>query len=82
MIHYQMIAKQLGVIVIFLSIRSKKEEVIAFLDELKAFLGKKDFDIDTDLTLIRKKKFGDEQKYSTPYTLLYLVRILIIKLCM
>ena len=29
-----------------------------------------DFDIDTDLMLIRKKKQGEDQKYSTPYTLL------------
>lgn len=29
-----------------------------------------DFDIDTDLKLIRKKKQGEDQKYSTPYTLL------------
>jgi len=29
-----------------------------------------DFDIDTDLTLIRKKKQGGNQKYSTSYTLL------------
>ena len=60
----------MGVINIFLSTKSNKKEVIAFLDELKALLGKDDFDIDTDLTLIRKKKSGDEQKYSTPYTLL------------
>ena len=26
--------------------------------------------MDTDLTLISKKKQGDDQKYSTPYTLL------------
>ena len=30
------------------------------------------FDIDTDLTLISKKKQGQDQKYSTPYTLLEL----------
>ncbi len=55
---------------IFLSIQSKKKEVIAFLDELSAILGKDDFDIDTDLTLIRKKKRDEKQKFSTPYTLL------------
>ena len=28
-----------------------------------------DFDINTDLNLIRKKKQGENQKFSTPYTL-------------
>lgn len=60
----------LEVVIIFLSTQSKKREVIAFLNELKAILENADFDIDTDLTLISKKKQGDEQKYSTPYTLL------------
>lgn len=55
---------------IFLSTQSKKKEVVAFLDELKLLLENADFDIDTDLKLIRKKKLGEEQKYSTPYTLL------------
>lgn len=57
-------------ILIFLSTQSKKKEVIAFLNDLKSILGKEDFDIDTDLMLIRKKKLGDDQKFSTPYTLL------------
>ena len=34
-------------IIIFLSIQSKEREVIAFLAELKEFLGKEDFDIDS-----------------------------------
>ncbi len=29
-----------------------------------------DFDINTDLNLIQRKKKGNDQKYSTPYTLL------------
>ena len=62
----------LEVFIIFLSIQSKKREVIAFLDELKSLFESADFDIDTDLTLIRKKKQGEDQKYSTPYTLLEL----------
>ena len=57
------------VIDIFLSTQSKKREVIAFLEELKDFLGKEDFDIDSDFTLIKKKKTDDEE-HSTPYTLL------------
>lgn len=54
---------------IFLSMQSKKGEVIAFLDELKELLEKENFNIDTDLTLIKKKKSNDEE-HSTPYTLL------------
>ena len=54
---------------IFLSIQSKKREVIAFLEELKDLLGKEDFDIDSDFILIKKKKTDDEE-HSTPYTLL------------
>ena len=57
-------------VIIFLSTQSRKREVIAFLDELKSILENADFDIDTDLTLISKKKQGQDQKYSTPYTLL------------
>lgn len=55
---------------IFLSTQSKKKEVVAFLDELKSILESADFDIDTNFTLIKKKKQGKDQKYSTSYTLL------------
>ena len=58
--------------IIFLSMQSKKSEVLMFLDELKSILYSKDFNLDTDLTLIRKKKKDVDQKYSTPYTLLNL----------
>ena len=54
---------------IVLSIQSKKREVIAFLEELKEILENDTFDIDTNFTLIRKKKPNDEE-HSTPYTLL------------
>jgi hypothetical protein len=57
------------VIFIFLSRISKRQEVLAFLEELKAFLKGNNFDIDHDLILIKKKKVDDEE-YSTPYTLL------------
>ena len=57
-------------IIIFLSTQSKKSEVIAFLNELKSILENEDFDIDKHLTLINKNKQGEDQKYSTPYTLL------------
>ena len=56
-------------IFIFLSRISKRQEVVAFLEELKAFLKGNDFNIDHDLILIKKKKVDDEE-YSTPYTLL------------
>ena len=54
---------------IFLSIQSKKREVITFLEELKGLLGKEDFNIDSDLILIRKKK-PDDEEHSTRFTLL------------
>lgn len=65
-----MIVYRLEVVIIFLSTQSKKSDVIAFLDDLKSVLESTDFDIDTELILIRKKKHGQDQKYSTPYTLL------------
>lgn len=55
---------------IFLSTQSKKREVVAFLDELQKLLERENFDINTDITLIIKKKQGEDQRYSTPYTLL------------
>ena len=65
-----MIVKTLEVVSIFLSTQSKKGEVIAFLDELKLFLENADFDINSDITLIKRKKQGEDWKYSTSYTLL------------
>ena len=55
---------------ILLSYQSKKREVVDFLDELHKLLESKEFDINTDLNLVRKKKQGDDQKFSTPFTLL------------
>ena len=49
--------------------QSKRREVIDFLKELNGLLGKDDFDIDTDLILIRKSK-PDDEEHSTPFTLL------------
>jgi hypothetical protein len=40
------------------------------LEELQGILGKENFDIDTDITLIRAKKKKEEELYSTPHTLL------------
>ena len=52
-IYYQLIVMDLlEVIIIFLSTQSKKGEVAAFLKELKMFLEKGDFNIDTDFILI------------------------------
>jgi hypothetical protein len=53
-----------------LSTQSKKNEVTDFLEELHGILGKENFDIDTDITLIRAKKKKEDELYSTPYTLL------------
>ena len=49
--------------------QSKKREIVAFLEELKGLLGKDDFNIDSDILLIKKRKPKDEA-HSTPYTLL------------
>lgn len=69
-IYYQLIVKGLlEVIIIFLSTQSKRGEVAVFLEELKMFLEKVDFNIDTDFILIRKNK-KDDMEHSTPYTLL------------
>lgn len=40
------------------------------MDELHKLLESDDFDINTDLNLVRKKKQGDNQIFSTPFTLL------------
>ncbi len=55
---------------IYLSTQSKKSEVVSFLNDLKELLNKEKFNINKDIVLISKRKQGDEQKYSTPYTLL------------
>lgn len=60
------------VIIIKLSIQSKKQEVTVFLKQLKELLGKEDFDIDKNITIIRTKKEKEDERYSTPYTLLVL----------
>ena len=70
MVHYQLIVNILEVIHIFLSFQSKKRDIEVFLDELHKLLEKENFNINTDLILIRKKKRGDDQEFSTPYTLL------------
>lgn len=56
--------------VIKLSIQSKEKEVAGFLKELKEILLKESFDLEKDLTLIRKEKKKEEEQFSTPYTLL------------
>ena len=55
-----------------LSTQSKKKDVITFLEELKMILQDKNFNIDTDLTLIISKKNNGKVQYSTSYTLLNL----------
>lgn len=58
------------VIIIKLSTQSKRQDVIDFLEQLHAILRDNNFDIDTDVTLIRKGKTKAKEKFSTPYTLL------------
>lgn len=41
-----------------------------FLENLHKLLRDEDFNVNTDLNIIRKKKKGADQKFSTPYTLL------------
>lgn len=53
-----------------LGVQSKKTEVNDFLEELQSILNKANFDIDTDIILIRAKKKKEDEQYSTPYTLL------------
>ncbi len=48
-------------------IHSEKEDVKAFLEELKEVLGSEDFDIDDNLYIIMSSK--KEIEYSTDYTL-------------
>lgn len=52
-----------------LSTRSRKKEVCDFLCRLHEILDDEDFNVDTDLTLIKKKKSKDNERFSTPYTL-------------
>ena len=56
-------------VTIKLSIQSKEKDIMEFLNHLHQILQHENFDIDKDLTLIRKTKKNDEQ-FSTPYTLL------------
>ena len=56
--------------VIFLSTQSSRKEVQKFLTELKKFLNQPDFDTEKNLVIIKKKKKAEDEKFSTPYTLL------------
>lgn len=58
--------------IIRLSVKSSREEVRNFLDNLMKILQDENFDIDKDLVLIKSKKKKDKEQYSTPYTLLTL----------
>ncbi len=52
-----------------LSIRSKRSEVVAFLNDLKELLSNENFDIRSDIMVIRKTKLNDPT-HSTPFTLI------------
>lgn len=53
-----------------LSIRSRENEVVAFLSDLKNILQSEAFNIENDLTVIKSKKIHGKEQFSTPYTLL------------
>lgn len=59
-------------IAIKLRIQTKEKEVIEFLNELNNILQSEEFNINSDLTIIKSKKKDGEIQYSTPYTLLEL----------
>ena len=48
--------------------QTRRQDVAAFLEELREIMGKKAFNRDTDFVLIRKTKPNDV-RHSTPYTL-------------
>ena len=56
--------------VIFLSCQSTKKQVETFLEDLHGLINSNDFNIDTDFVLVSKRKQGDDEKFSTPFTLL------------
>jgi hypothetical protein len=60
----------MGVFLIKITINSKKNDVIAFLEQLQSILLDPNFDIDNNMILISKKKTQEKEIYSTPYTIL------------
>jgi len=58
------------VVFIRLSIQSKEKEVVEFLNQLKNILESEEFNINSDITIIKSKKSSEKIQYSTPYTLL------------
>lgn len=60
----------MGVFLIKITINSKKNDVIAFLEQLQSILLDPKFDIDNNMILISKKKTQEKEIYSTPYTIL------------
>lgn len=59
-------------LIIKLSLQSKKKEVAAFLEGLKNVLEGEYFNLNDDLIIIRSSKRDDKRQFSTPYTLLEL----------
>lgn len=52
-----------------INIISKKTDVLKFIEEIREFLNKNDFDIDEEFVLIRSEKEESKEQYSTCYTL-------------
>lgn len=57
-------------LLIKISTRSKKKDVIEFLEKLNLIINDEKFDIYNDITLINKRKLEEKSMFSTPYTLL------------
>ncbi len=54
---------------VVLSTKSKENEVVSFLSELRGLLDNPAFNVCDDIVLVKKKK-PDDEAHSTPYTLL------------
>ena len=65
-----MIARQGEVLIIKLGVKVSKKEVEDFLQSLHSVLTNDSFREETDFILIRKKKKQEDERFSTPYTLL------------
>ena len=61
--------KKWGEIAIDLTLISKEKEVQIFLDKLKSFITRKDFNIDKDFFLNLNGDIKRERKYSTRYAM-------------
>ncbi|WP_442870347.1 hypothetical protein [Anaerocolumna sp. AGMB13025] len=52
-----------------IKISSSEKDVLKFINDLFTVINNEHFIIEKNLVFISKKKYGEEEKYSTPYTL-------------